>query len=210
MHEQLLKQPQLLPEDIARIMQCRGEHNHLGFAYQLTFVRSLNRFPTQEPLEIEEDIVKFTAIQLNIDEGQIEQYGKRQPTVSEHQETIRDYLGLRPFSTAIDEVEAFLFKEAYRLEQTAALKMRLSEFLLTHRILEPSQDTMHRLIQTQREAARNSIYSKLARGISKAGRGRLDALLETDDATYSPIHYFKQPRVLTRFVRKYTLGFLLD
>ena len=193
MHEQLLKQPQLLPEDIARIMQCRGEHNHLGFAYQLTFVRSLNRFPTQEPLEIEEDIVKFTAIQLNIDEGQIEQYGKRQPTVSEHQETIRDYLGLRPFSTAIDEVEAFLFKEAYRLEQTAALKMRLSEFLLTHRILEPSQDTMHRLIQTQREAARNSIYSKLAGGISKAGRGRLDALLETDDATYSPIHYFKQP-----------------
>ena len=52
---------------------------------------------------------------------------------------------------------------------------------------------MDRLIQTQREAARNSIYSKLATGISKAGRDRLDALLETDEATYSPIHYLKQP-----------------
>jgi hypothetical protein len=86
MHEQLLQQAQFSPEDIARIMQCRGEHNRLGFAYQLAFVRSLNRFPIQEPLEIEEDIVAFTSIQLNIDEGQIEQYGKRQPTVSEHQD----------------------------------------------------------------------------------------------------------------------------
>ncbi len=191
--QQINLQTAFSPEDTTLILQCRGEHNRLGFAYQLAFVRSLNRFPIQEPLEIEDDIVTFTSIQLNMDEGQIEQYGKRRPTVSEHQEVIRDYLGLRHFHTATEEVEAFLFKEACRLEQTAALKTRLNEFLRTHQILEPSQATIHRLIQTQREAARNTIYSQLVDGLSEEERSCLDALLETDEATYSPLHYLKQP-----------------
>lgn len=193
MHEPLLQKAQFSADDLTRIMQCRGDHNRLGFAYQLAFVRSLNRLPAQEPFEIEEDLVAFTSVQLNIDEGQIEQYGKRQPTVSEHQEAIRNYLGLRPFNAATDEVESFLFKEACQLEQTAALKTRLSEFLRAHHILEPSRDTVYRLIQTQREAARNAIYSQLAKGLSEDERRRLDALLETDDATDAPLHALKQP-----------------
>ncbi len=179
--------------DIECIRQCRGEHNRLGFAYQLAFVRILNRFPAQQPLEIEANILAFASAQLNTDLPDSWHYGERQKTVSEHQEAIRDYLGLRLFSAVTDEVEAFLFKEAYQLEQTVALKMRLSEFLRTHSILEPSLYTMNRLIQTQREAARNSIYSKLAGGISKVGRDCLDTMLETDESTYSPIHYLKQP-----------------
>ena len=99
-----------------------GKHNRLVLPTSLP-LSDLSTDFAQETLEIEEEIVKFASIQLNIDEGPIEQYGKRQQTISEHQESIRDYLGLRPFSAAIDEVEAFLFKEAYQLEQTAALKM---------------------------------------------------------------------------------------
>ena len=90
-------------------------------------------------------------------------------------------------------MESFLFKESCQLEQTAALKTRLSEFLRTHHILEPSQDTVHRLIQTQREAARHSIYSQLASGLSEEERKRFDTLLETDEGPYSPLHYLKQP-----------------
>jgi hypothetical protein len=193
MHEQLLQQVSFSPEDVVRIMYCRGEHNRLGFAYQLAFVRAFNRFPAQEPLEVEEDILAFASVQLSTDIQDGWQYGGRQKTVFEHQEAIRDYLGLRPFNAATDEVESFLFKEACQLEQTAALKTRLSEFLRTHHILEPSQDTVHRLIQTQREAARNAIYSQLSQGLCDDERGRLDALLETDEATYSPLHYLKQP-----------------
>jgi len=68
---------------------------------------------------------------------------------------------------ATDEVEALLFKEACQLEQTAALKTRLSECLRTHHLQEPSRDTVPRLIQRQREAARNAIYSRLAEGLSE-------------------------------------------
>jgi TnpA family transposase len=192
-YEPSLSQAQFSAEDITRILQCRGEHNRLGFAYQLTFVRFFNRFPAQEPLEIEEDILTFASVQLRTSIQDGWQYGGRQKTVSEHQETIRDYLGLHPFNTATAEVEAFLFKEAFQLEQTAALNTRLREFLRAHRILEPSQNTMTRLIRTQREVARTAIYDKISEVLSNKGRELLDALLVTDEATYSPLHYLKQP-----------------
>ena len=130
---------------MVRIRQCRGVHNRLGFAYQLVFVRLLNRFPVQDPLEVEKDIIVYTSIQLGISDHQIKLYGKRRPTVSEHQDAIREYLGLQPLSESIAEVKAFLFKEAYQLEQTSALTARLREFLRTHRILEPSQNTIFRI-----------------------------------------------------------------
>ena len=117
-------------------------------------------------MEVEEEIVGYASVHANIDIERFAAYGNRRKTVSEHQEAIRDYLGLRPFTAATDAVEAFRFKEACQLEQTAALKTRLSEFLRTHHILEPSRDTVYRLIQTQREAARNAIYSRLAEGRS--------------------------------------------
>jgi hypothetical protein len=192
-YEPFFPQAQFSPEDIVRIMKCRGEHNRLGFAYQLAFVRTFNRFPAQEPLEIEEDILTFSSVQLRMDIQDGWQYGDRQKTVSEHQDVIRDYLGLRSFNTATAEVEAFLFKEACQLEQMAALNTHLKVFLRTHRILEPSQDTMNRLIQTQRESARTSIYSKLSEGLFIEGRQRLDGLLATDDTAYSPLHCLKQP-----------------
>jgi TnpA family transposase len=192
-YEPCFPQASFSTEDVARIMTCRGEHNRLGFAYQLAFVRSLNRFPAQDPLEIEEDILAFASVQLRMDIQDSWPYGNRQKTVSEHQEAIRDYLGLRSFNTATAEIEAFLFKEACHLEQMTALNTCLKAFLRTHRILEPSQDTMNRLIQTQRESARTSIYNKLSEGLSIEGRQRLDGLLITEDTAYSPLHYLKQP-----------------
>lgn len=99
----------------------------------------------------------------------------------------------RPFGTALVEVEAFLCKEAYQLEQTVALKSRLQEFLKTYHILGPSQNTLFRLIQTQREAARTAIYDKVSEMLTDEGRQHLDALLVTDDGTYSPLRHLKQP-----------------
>ena len=137
-YEPCFSQTPFSAEDIARIMTCRGEHNRLGFAYQLAFVRSLNRFPAQDPLEIDEHVLTFASVQLRMDIQDGWQYGGRQKTVSEHQDAIRDYLGLHPFNTATAEIEDFLFIEACQLEQMAALNMRLKAFLRTHRILEPT------------------------------------------------------------------------
>ena len=63
-HEQLRSQAPFSAEDFARINQCRSAPNRLGFAYHLAFVRLLNRFPAQEPLEMIEEILLYTSVQV--------------------------------------------------------------------------------------------------------------------------------------------------
>jgi hypothetical protein len=38
-----------------------GPHNRLGFAYQVGFVRLFGRFPQQQPFELFEELVCFSA-----------------------------------------------------------------------------------------------------------------------------------------------------
>ena len=38
------------PADHAQIALCRGDHNRLGLAYQMAFLRLTGRFPSQQPL----------------------------------------------------------------------------------------------------------------------------------------------------------------
>ena len=112
------------------VAKCRRDHNRLGFAYQIGFARLFNRFPAQQPLEINDELLSFVAVQMNIDSEQISDYASWQHTVSEHQARIQQYLGLRPFD--LDEsnaLERFAFEESCRLEQTALLLARAQEFL---------------------------------------------------------------------------------
>ena len=91
-HQQLLGQGQLDPNDLQLINQRRRSRNRLGIAYQLAFVRLYNRFPVQGPaFEVDEELLTFVSIQLGLDANLIQAYTSRQPTLSEHQERIREY-----------------------------------------------------------------------------------------------------------------------
>jgi len=96
--EQLINVAKFSSDDLVQIGNCRQEHNRLGFGYQLAFVRLLNRFPTQVPFELLNDILAYVSIQLCIPSESIDAYNQRQPTISDHQETIRRYLGLIRFA----------------------------------------------------------------------------------------------------------------
>jgi len=86
------------------VAKCRRDHNRLGFAYQIGFARLFNRFPAQQPLEINDELLSFVAVQMNIDSERISDYALWQHSVSEHQARIQQYLGLRPFD--LDESNA--------------------------------------------------------------------------------------------------------
>ncbi len=62
---QLRREAALTEADLEEIRQCRRPHNRLGFAYQLSFVRLLNRFPNQQPFEVVEELAIFTSVQLS-------------------------------------------------------------------------------------------------------------------------------------------------
>jgi TnpA family transposase len=92
-HEHLVNFAKLSAEDIAEVNRRRRTHNRLGFAYQLVFVRLVNRFPAQQPFEIDDELLTFVSLQLAIPASRIQLYTQRQSTLSGHQEQIRVYLG---------------------------------------------------------------------------------------------------------------------
>src|SRR5438067_8425292 len=121
--QQLVQETALSDADMAQVHQCRRDHNRLGFAYQLGFVRLLNRFPTQLPFEILEELLAYISTQVALPAVLIRAYQQRQQTISEHQQHIAAYLGLKPFDSAEAVLLAqFIFEEACRLEQAAALQ----------------------------------------------------------------------------------------
>ena len=181
-HEQLINISRFNSEDITQIRKCRQEHNRLGFGYQLAFVRLLNRFPTQTPFEVADDILAYVSIQLSISSERLDTYNKRQPTVSNHQETIRKYLGLIRFTEADPEqLNRFLFEEACRIETTRAILAKTKQFLAEQSILQPSDDTLQRLIARHRDKAKDHIYKRIAGLLADNSIEKLEALINTAD-----------------------------
>jgi hypothetical protein len=122
----------------------------------------------------------FVSIQLDLDVNLIEAYKSRQPTLSEHQERIRGYCQLVRFEDGGEKpLEAFIFEEACRLEQTNTLLTRAKQFLSERGILQPADYTLKRLIINQRQAARQHIFDKISDSLTPAFCNELDAMLVT-------------------------------
>jgi TnpA family transposase len=176
--QQLKRTAALTEEDLGEIGKCRRSHNRLGFAYQVAFVRLFNRFPKQQPFEVTDELVSFSAAQLGVDAGLIEFYRKRQQTISEHQQTITGYFGLRHFGDAeAARLEKFVFEESWHLEQTAALNAQAREYLKEQRILEPAEFRIARIVGEQRARAREHIFRRVAAEVPNHLAVTLDDLL---------------------------------
>src|SRR3954454_25248788 len=179
---QMIREASLTEAVRAEVARCRGDHNRLGFAYQVGFVRLFNRFPAQKPLEICDELLHFVSLQLGIDEARIADYAPWQHTTSEHQGRIRDYLKLTVFDPEQAEaLERFVFEESCRLEQTAPLLARACEFLKERRVLFPAESVLLRLVGEQKKRAREHIVAKLAGALSPGVIKALDGLLEVEE-----------------------------
>ncbi len=107
---QMVREASMDEADLDEVDKCRRDHNRLGFAYQIGFVRLFSRFPSQQPLEICDELLSFVATQLDTDVTQIKGYAARQHTVSDHQARIRDYLKLAVFdSQQAEALQRFVF-----------------------------------------------------------------------------------------------------
>ena len=189
----LIRDGSFLEADWNQIAQRRGAHNRLGFAYQIAFVRILGRFPRQAPLEIDGDILRFTALQLRLSPDTVHAYAERRQTVSEHQQHIRDYLDLRSFDAAAGcDLEQFLESEALRLDRSAALLARGHTWLREQRILAPADYTLRRVIGSARQKARTALMDRMMASLSLPMRERLDALVAVaEDDPFSALNRIK-------------------
>jgi hypothetical protein len=78
----------------------------------------------------------------------------------------------------MQNLEAFLFEEACRLEHTAALQARVQNYLKAQRILLPAESTLIRIIGEQRQRARERIYEQITADLPGKVAGVLDELLQ--------------------------------
>lgn len=176
--QQLAQDAALTNEDLIQINLCRRDHNRLGFAYQVGFVRLLNRFPQQEPFEINPELLTYISIQVELPASLIEAYQQRWQTIYEHQQRIMAYMNLRRFNERqIGELEDFIFEQACCLEQTVALHAKVRDFLRGQDILLPALSTLNRLIMEQRQHARDVIYSRITDSVADETIGALEKLL---------------------------------
>jgi TnpA family transposase len=192
--KQLVSLGTLSRDDVGQVMLCRRDHNKLGFAYQLIFVKLNNFFPNYEPFELLHEILTFASVQINIEQGVITSYTKRQQTIYDHQNKIRDYLQLQKFDETIQEqLELFIFNEALRLENSNIILIKTQEFLRGNKWLRPSLDTLRRIIGAQKEKAKSHIYQSINSQLNQTIIDNLDTLIATDEDKNSQIEFLKTP-----------------
>jgi hypothetical protein len=162
--EQLIQVARLSDEDIKLVHEYRGLQNRLGVAYQLCYIKLFNRLPSQSPFEIIDELATFVAVQLDISREQLSVYATQKSTFFRHQDELRAYLRVEKFSKATEGMLGdFLFQQAQQIHPTESLFMQATEFLKDKRILNPANDTIERLIQTQRKKQKHISLKKLIR-----------------------------------------------
>ena len=160
----------------------------------MAFIRLHNRIPIQQPLEIVEEILTYVGVQLDIATAIIQQYKQQRRTIINHQQEICAYLNLRPLGDAeIALLNTFLFDEACRLEPIGPLFVQDQQFLKQAGVLFPADDTLRRLIVTQRQAAREHIFSRITDSLSLELRDKLDDFLVAGKQRLTPFHWLKHP-----------------
>ena len=190
--EQLAKAARLSDEDVQRINQCRGARSRLGFAYQLCYVKLFNRLPAQSPFTPVEELATFVAVQLDIPIEQLSAYASQQVTFSLHQQAIREHLGVEKFGHQSEgQLRDYLLQQAQQIQATDSLLVKATEFLKERKVLSPSDDTIERLIQTERERARSTVFERIAGTITSELRQALDTLLVVD-IQHSKLYQIKE------------------
>ncbi|NNM59131.1 MAG: DUF4158 domain-containing protein, partial [Legionellales bacterium] len=189
----LIEYGHLSETDFDLIKKCRGEHNTLGFAYQLIFIRLFNRVPCQFPLEIVNEIVIYAGMQLSLDISVISRYSKNKTKISDHQKIIIRYLQFQESDDhAKDLLKNFIFQQALQFEPISLLQIKSIEFLRNLKILLPAEDTLLRIIKAKRTIARQLLFDKIHACLSPDIINKLDLLLEVT-SDYSPIEKLKSP-----------------
>jgi len=167
--------------------------NELGYAYQLCYIKLFNRLPIQSNFESVEELATFVGVQLDITREMLPGYAAQKATFFRHQEDLCSYLHLEKFNDNTEAIlRTHLFQQALQIHPTESLFIKATEFLKERRTLNPSDDTIERLIKTQREKARKYILEKIYEEIAPPIKLALDDLLIVGTESYSKLYQIKE------------------
>ena len=164
-------------EDLALIDRRRGDHDRLGFAVMLCYLRFPGRTLRQDeqpPMAM----LTFLAEQLKIEAASFADYAERDKTRREHLAEIQSLVGYRIFNRPIyRDLSGWLLPTALATEKGGALAAIALEELRSRRVIVPPLAVIERLCGEVRGRAHRQLWRKLTDGMTDIQRASLDQLL---------------------------------
>ena len=164
-------------DDRREILQCRGDHNRIGFALLLGGVRLMGRFPYDFAL-VPRSLLTHICEQLELEAPLFVVYPQRQPTRYEHVERLKAYLGLRTFTrTDYHHIAAHVRQQVRTGARLHELLPSTEQMLRARAIILPGVTVLERLVGTARGAAEEELFDELGARITAETKARILALL---------------------------------
>src|SRR3954462_11569045 len=180
---ELVRHFTLSTADLATIRRCRGDHNRLGHALMLCYLRFPGRAlrASERPPAI---LLAFVADQIRVLPDSIDEYLAAERTRQRQAVECQERLGLRPFGRrAAAELADALLPQAIENDQLAYLAEQVMQACRQRQIVVPSPAALERLCAELRDHARREAHRRLTQGLSAEQRRRLDALTQRQKET---------------------------
>ena len=162
--------------ELAAIRRCRGDHNRLGYALMLCYLR----FPGRALRAGERppaSLLVFVADQIEVLPACIDEYLAAERNRQRHAIECQEQLRLRPFGKRVaTELTDALLAQAIENDRLAFLADLVMQACRERGIIIPSPTALERLCADLRHGARREAHRRLTNGLSAEQRKRLDAL----------------------------------
>lgn len=180
-HE-LVRHFTLSQTDLAANRRCRGDHNRLGQALMLCYLRYPGR-PLRAGERPPNSLLAFVAEQIDVSSDAIGGYLDMERNRQRQSIECQALLGLRPFGRRpAAELTAALLPQAIEDDRLTYLAGAVMRMCRQWQIVVPSPVALERLCAELRHQARREAQRRLTDGLSAEQRRRLDTLTHRRDS----------------------------
>lgn len=173
----LIRHYTLTKTDLAFVRQHRGDHNRLGVAVQMGYLRYPGRVLAEREMP-HAPLLGIMAAQLGISTATWDLYAQRDETRREHLLELFARLALSPFDRAhYRAIAEWLLPIALQTTQGMALAKAVVDELRRRQVVLPPVATIERLCAEVSTRAQRQVYRLLTEPLSPAQRKELDQLL---------------------------------
>ena len=190
----LLRHYTFSTHDFAVIRRCRGDHNRLGFAVQLCYLRFPGRLLALDEVPYP-PILGMAAAQLKVPTGAWHFYAERHETRREHLLELQEQFGFQTFTSAhYRQFAAELVSLADQTHQGILLAQALVESLRKAKIIIPGLPVVERWCAEVVTRAQRRLYKRLTAPLSEDQKKKLETLLNVRQGTHQTLlAWLRQP-----------------
>jgi TnpA family transposase len=163
--------------DLTYIRQHRGDHNRLGLAIQMVYLRHPSRVlpPSEAPYP---PLLGIVAAQLKVTPAAWSQYAKRDETRREHLQELLERFKLRQFDRSYyRELIDWLIALALQTTQGMVLAHAVANELRARRVLLPTVALIEKMGAIALTRAERETFRRLTAGLTDTHRTALDSIL---------------------------------